>query len=185
MAVRPEEDEAIAVLADAHAGMDQHVIADQGRLDRAMRADITVPADLDPGTDHRRRPDHRARADFDVRADHGQGIDNDAIFEMRRRIDDRRRRNAVVAEPGLRTQRVAVPFPRDPDKGPERLRRAQHRHVGRHAPLKALADETCPRLGQSELIGVSRVVEERQVHRAGFVERRQTFDLKVAPGRIG
>src|SRR5206468_166149 len=82
MAVRPEEDEAIAVLADAHAGMDQHVIADQGRLDRAMRADIAVPADLDPDTDHRRRPDHRAGADFDVRADHGQRIDNDAIFEM-------------------------------------------------------------------------------------------------------
>ena len=35
MAVRPKEDEAIAILADAAAGMDQDVVADQRALDRA------------------------------------------------------------------------------------------------------------------------------------------------------
>src|SRR6185312_7531748 len=44
-----EEDEAVAVLPDAAAGMDQDVVADQRKLDRGARADIAVPADLDVG----------------------------------------------------------------------------------------------------------------------------------------
>src|SRR5579859_3794766 len=40
--LRAEEEKAIAVLADAAAGMDQHVIADQRALDRGSRPDIAV-----------------------------------------------------------------------------------------------------------------------------------------------
>src|SRR5436853_5390796 len=44
MALRPEEDEAISVLANAAAGIDQHIVADQRALDDGTRADIAVPA---------------------------------------------------------------------------------------------------------------------------------------------
>ncbi len=68
MAVRSEEDEAIAVLSDAAAGMDQDVVADKRELNGAARADVAIPADPDIGADHRARTDDRAGADFDVRA---------------------------------------------------------------------------------------------------------------------
>src|SRR4030095_6644614 len=55
MPFRPKKNEAVAVLADAAAGMDQHVVADQRDLDGAMGADIAVAADLHTRADHRRR----------------------------------------------------------------------------------------------------------------------------------
>ncbi len=83
MALGAEEDEAIAVLADAAAGMDQHVVADQGELDRRARADIAVPADLDVGADHRAGADHACRLPISTsRADHRQRIDDDAVLQM-------------------------------------------------------------------------------------------------------
>ena len=83
MALRAEEDEAIAVLPDAAAGMDQDVVADQRELDRGAGADIAVAADLDVGADHRARADHRAGADLDPGADHRERIDDHAILQMR------------------------------------------------------------------------------------------------------
>ncbi len=122
MALGAEEDEAIAVLADRAAGVDEHVIADQRTLDGRTGADIAVPADLDPGTNDSAGADHGATADLDIRADHGEGIDNDVVFQPRRGVDDGRRRNAGIADPGLRAQGIAVPLPGDPDEGTERLR---------------------------------------------------------------
>src|SRR5690242_6015625 len=78
MPLGAEEDEAVAVLPDAAAGMDQHVVADQRALDCPPPSDIAVPADLDAGTDHRAGADHRARADLDVSSDQGHGIDDHA-----------------------------------------------------------------------------------------------------------
>ncbi|MEY9191469.1 hypothetical protein ABH987_005097 [Bradyrhizobium ottawaense] len=164
--------------------MDQHVVADQGALDRGARADIAVPADLDAGPDHRPDADHRAAADLHIRADHGQGIDDHAVLESGRGIDDRRRRDAVIADPGLGPQRFAVPFPRDPDKGPERLRHPQHGHVRGHLGLEARAHQASAGLGRLDLVGVFEVVEERQMHRARFVKRSKARDDVVAPGGV-
>ena len=136
MAFGAEEDEAVAVLPDAAAGMDQDVVADQRELDRGAGADIAVPADLDVGADHGAGADHRAGADLDPRADHGERIDDHAVFQMGRRVDDGRRRDAVIVEPGLRAQRIGVPFARELDEGAERLGGPQHRDMGRAPALR-------------------------------------------------
>ena len=93
MTVRPKEHEAIAVLADAAAGMDQHVIADQRALDRGPCADIAIAADPDVGPDYGAGADHRAGADLDIGADHGQRIDHDAVLQTRAGVDDGGRRD--------------------------------------------------------------------------------------------
>src|SRR4029077_1147753 len=76
MAFGAKEDEAVAVLPDAATGMDQDVVADQGKLDGGARADIAVAAYSDVGADHRAGANHRAGADLDPRADHGERIDD-------------------------------------------------------------------------------------------------------------
>src|SRR6267142_2268751 len=80
VALGAEENETIAVLADAAGRMDQDIVADQGELDRGAGADIAVAADLDVGADHRARADHGAGADLDPGADHRQRIDDHAIL---------------------------------------------------------------------------------------------------------
>ena len=184
MAFGAEENEAVAVLADAAAGMDQDVVADQRKLDRGARADIAVPADPDVGADHRARADHRAGADLDPRADHRQRIDDHAVFEMGGGVDDGRRRDAVIVEPGLRTERIGMPLAREPHERAERLAGPQHRDMGGHLCFEARADQASPGLGRRELIGVFEIVEKRQMHRAGFVERSQPPDDPVALCRI-
>ena len=183
MALGAEEDEAIAVLPDAAGGMDQDVVADQRELDRGAGADIAVAADLDVGADHRARADHGAGADLDPGADHRERIDDDAVFQMGGRIDDRRWRDAVIVEPGLRAKRIGVPFARQLHEGAERLAGPQHRHMGGHLGLEARADQAGAGLGRLELIGVSEVVEKRQMHGTGFVERSEAPDhLTAASG---
>src|ERR1700722_4307307 len=140
MAVRSEKDKTIAVLSDAAAGMDEHVVADQRKLNRGARTDIAVPADPDIGADHDPRTDHRPGADFDIWTDHGKRIDDHAIFQMRRGIDDGGRRYAGEAEPGLRPQGVAVQRARDLDEFAEWMGRAQNRDMGGDASLETLVD---------------------------------------------
>src|ERR1700682_1045958 len=185
MAIRPEKDEAIAVLTDTAAGMDQHVVANQRALNRRMRADVAVPADPDIDTDHGARTDDRPGADFDVRTNHGKRIDNHPIFQTRRRIDDGGWSDAVIAEPGLRAKRVAMQHAGNLHKVTERMGRAQHRDMGGDAGLEATADQTGPRFRRSKLAGVFQIVEKRQMHRAGFFQRRQPPDLFAAPRRLG
>jgi hypothetical protein len=81
-------------------------------------------------------------------------------------------------------ERVAMPLPRDPDEGAERLWRPQHGHMRGHPGLEARAHQASTGLGRLELIGIFEIVEERQVHRAGFVERSKTPDDLAAPGGI-
>jgi hypothetical protein len=111
-------------------------------------------------------------------------IDDHAVFQMRRRIDDGGRCDAVIAEPGLRAKGIAVELPRDLDEFAERLRRAQNRNMGGNAGLEPGADQTGARLRRSELVGVFQVIEERQMHRAGFFKRSQPPDLLAAARRI-
>ncbi len=146
MAVRPEEDEAVAVLADAASRMDQDVVADQRALNGRARADVAVPADPDIGADHRARADDGPGADLDVGADHRQRFDDHAIFQMRARVDDGGSINSRCAEPGLRTQRIAVELARDLDEFAERMRRAQHGDMGRDGRLEARCTRQAPAL---------------------------------------
>ncbi|MGY4337802.1 hypothetical protein ACVWW3_002708 [Bradyrhizobium sp. LM2.9] len=77
-----------------------------------------------------------------------------------------------------------MPLPRDPDEGPERLRRPQHGHMRGHLGLETRTHQASSGLGRLELVGIFEIVEERQVHRAGFVERSQTRDDLAALGGI-
>src|SRR5581483_4013700 len=94
MALGSKKQETVAVLADAAAGVDQHIIADQCALDGRARAYIAVPADPHPRPYHGAGADDRARADLDIRADHGQRLDDDTGLEVSAGIDDRGRRDA-------------------------------------------------------------------------------------------
>ena len=58
------------------------------------------------------------------------------VFEVGGQIDDRRRRDAVIVEPGLRAKRIGVPFARQLDEGAERLGGPQHRDMGGHLGLE-------------------------------------------------
>jgi len=131
MTIRSKEDEAIAVLTDAAAGMDQDVVADQRTLNRRVRTDIAVLPILTLTPITAPEPITRPGANFGVWADHGKRIDNHAIFQTRRRIDDGGRRNAGIAEPGLRAKRVAMHQARDLHKFTERMNRAQNGEHGR------------------------------------------------------
>src|ERR1035437_2943675 len=89
--------------------------------------------------------------------------------------------NAGIAEPGLRAKSVAMQRARNLHKFAERMDRAQNGNVGGDTGLESLIDQTRPRLRRRELAGVFQVVEERQMHRPGFVERSQPPDLPAAP----
>ena len=134
MALRTEEHEAIAVLADAAAGMDQHIIADQGALDRRAGADIAVPADLDAGADHRAGPDHGARADLDARA-RSRASGSTITPSSRCAVGSMMADGAMPSLPSQDCGRSASPmqFAREQHKGAERLRGPQHRDMGGHA----------------------------------------------------
>src|SRR5882724_3966850 len=152
MAIGAEENEAVAILSDAAAGMDQDVVADQRKLDGGARADVAVAADPDIGGDHRTGADHRAGADLGPRADHGQGIDDHAVFQAGGRVDDRRRCDTVIVEPGLRTQGILMPFARDLYESSERLGGPQDRDMAGYPTFKAWADQAGAGLGQGEFV---------------------------------
>ena len=101
MPVRPKEDETITVLADAAARMDQDIVAEQRALDRGPGADVAIPADPDVGPNDRTRSNHCSGPDLDVGTNHRQWIDDHAILQMRTGIDDGRRCDPGIAEPGL------------------------------------------------------------------------------------
>ncbi len=87
------------VLANAAAGMDDDVIANQRTKHRRICPDIAVPADPDPRPDHGAGPDHRSRPDFNVRSDHGQRVDHNAVFKVCGQMNNGARRNPAVGEP--------------------------------------------------------------------------------------
>ena len=99
-----------------------------------------------------------------------QRFDDHAIFQAGAGVDDGGWRYALAAEPGLRAKRISMQLTGDLDERPERLRGAQHRDRGGNAGLEPRAHQTGAGLGRGELIDVFQVVEERQMHRAGFVE---------------
>ena len=63
--------EAEAVLADAHARMDDDPVADEGMGDGRQRPDVAVAADGDTVADHGAGGDARAAADAGLGADDG------------------------------------------------------------------------------------------------------------------
>ena len=74
-----------------------------------------------------------------------------------------------------------MPLAGQSDEGAERLRHPQHGDMGRHLRLEARAHQACARPGGLELAGIFEVVEECQMHRAGFVERSKARDHMAAP----
>src|SRR5882724_13410279 len=181
MAFRAKENEPIAVLSDAAAGMDEDLIADQRELDGRSCADVAIPPDPDIGGNQCTRADDCPCPDRNIRTDHSQWIDNHAVFQVRRRVDNRGGRDAGAADPGLGTQGVAVELARNRDECAERMVQPQHGHTRWNACLEAFTDQTGARLRRSQLIGIFQIVEKRQMHRAGFIERSESLDLQAAP----
>ena len=97
--------EAEAVLADAHAGMEDDPVADEGVGNGHVGGDRAVPADLHLGADHGMGADQGAGADLRMRADDGAGIDPDPVLQPGRRMDEGARRDARRGEGGFRPHR--------------------------------------------------------------------------------
>ena len=86
-----------------------------------MGGDRAVPTDAHTLSNHAAGADPRARSDLRLRPDDGAGIDADAIPEPRRRMDQRVRGHAGLAEARLRSQRPRVEPRDDLGIGPVRL----------------------------------------------------------------
>ncbi len=171
---------AIAILADPAPRMDDHPIADQGAEDRRADPDAAIAADFDIGPDHCIGTDHRARTDLHIGTDHRQRVDNHTVFQMSGRVNDRRRRDAVITERRLRTQAVGVELMRDADKGAIRVSHAQHGHMRRDTGFQPLTDKAGAGVGAGELVGVFLVVEEREVGRPRPLKGGETIDPHIS-----
>ena len=97
--------EAEAVLADAHTGMEDDPIADEGVGNGHVGGNRAVPTDLHLRTDHGMGPDQGAGSDFRMRADDGARIDPDPVFQPGRGMDEGARRDSRRGEGGFRPHR--------------------------------------------------------------------------------
>ena len=77
-----------------------------------------------------------------------------------------------------------MPLARQLDERAERLGGPQHRDMGGHLRFETRADQAGAGLGRLELVGVFEIVEKRQMHRTGFVERSEPPDDVAAPSGI-
>src|SRR5690606_10086422 len=76
-----EVEPAEALGADADAGMDNHIIADMGTINRAIGRDHAVAADGDPCPDHGIRADDGAATDLNTRTEHPIGAERHVAFQ--------------------------------------------------------------------------------------------------------
>jgi len=185
MAVGAEEMKPNPSCPDVAAGMNQDVVADQRKLDRGARPDIAVPADPDVGADHGARPDHGAGADLDPRTDHGQRIDD--------HTPSSRWADASMMAEGAMPSLSNQVWGRSASACHSRARLTKarngcaarsNRDMGRNSGFETRADQAGAGFGGCELVGVFEVVEERQMHGAGFVQRSQSLDLPFAQRRV-
>src|SRR5262249_33691177 len=70
-----------AVLADPHAGVQDHTVADQSVCKRCTGADIALPTHDDAIANERSRGNERAAADARLAANHGAGLDARTLFK--------------------------------------------------------------------------------------------------------
>ena len=162
--------EAEAPVADANAGMDMTVPADQAMAQGRVGADLGGFAHLHPVPDHRVGADPAIRPDIRAGADHHAGADLGTLADAGAGIDQRAR---VPAGPprgrrieGLRHQRIgAVGIGGD-----------QRRHArGRLFGVPGL-DDTGPRRAAPELLDIALVVEKADMRGPGPVQRRDVGD---------
>ena len=143
-----------------------------------------VAADAHAGADDRVGADQRAGADLRAGADHRAGIDDDARFEPRRRMDEGGGRNAGFAERRARPGRLRIEARHRLGHRPIGLRRDEQGAALRRLSGVARRNERRAGAGRAEGVEVARIVEEGQVVRARFVERRDVADDPVGIGAV-
>src|SRR5215203_6634367 len=107
VALRPHH-VAEAILADAHAGVEDDAVAEHRVADGDLRGDGAVAADADTRPDDAVGADARPRPDLGPGPDDRARIDDDPLSEPRRRMDEGVRRHAALAEARLRPRRVRI-----------------------------------------------------------------------------
>ena len=78
--------------------MDDHVVADIAAEDAHMGAHRAIASDLDMRTNDGAGQNTRARADCSLFADNGIGLDRDALFKLRIRMNNGERANTCSAD---------------------------------------------------------------------------------------
>jgi hypothetical protein len=84
----------------------------------------------------------------------------------------------------LRAKRATVKLAGDLYKVAKWLGGAQDGDVSRDLRLEARAYQARACLGRGQLLDVFQIIEKRQVHRAGFIERSEPLDLLATAGGI-
>ena len=161
--------EAEAVLADRHARMDDHIIADQGVGDHSTRADEAVPPDGAAITDDGAGGDARARAYLGLGADDRARLDGDTRFQAGAGVDMSGIRWGASSR--LRGARFRIEERERFRIGAVGLRRQQHRRCGGSARGVLGLDEAGAGPGLRELRQIFRIVEKGDIGGAGRIER--------------
>ena len=169
--------EAESVLADAHAWMNDHPVADQRGHHARPGADDAHPADAHVGADHRIGSDHRASADFRARPDDRAGIDGHAGLEPGQWVDIGARRDAMGVEQRKRPRSVGIELCGDNGAGAVGIARQQPRDMRGNAILVALTHEAGRGFGSGQLVHIFGIVEKDEVARPRLIERRDAENL--------
>ena len=163
------------VLADAHTGMDDDAVADDGMRQRGAGTDVAVPAHHHPESDHSAGRNRRAGTDHGFAADDGTRLYDGALRDLGRRMHQRAAR---VGDAGgrLAAQGVHVEQAQSQGEGVVWRGGRQRRRGAGSALGVGASQDTGAGLGGAELSGVFAVVEEGQVVGARVAQRLHVAD---------
>jgi len=165
-----------ALLAQSHAGMQAHTVAEQGMADTDMRADPAMLADLHTCTDA------DIRADPTSRSDAGSGLYGAKRPDLSGRIDCSCRRHQgkrmrAGQHGGHRMEQCGNSGPRFVGG----LHEDSHRRM-RHPPCKIQRNQDCAGPGGVQHPSVAAVVQETDVMRTGGLQGGHAMEDQVSIG---
>src|SRR5262249_19117231 len=143
-----------AVLANAAAGMNDHVVADERMSDRGARPDRAVTPDLDVCSDGGCRSDCGPRANGAARPDRRTGVEAPPVLDLGRGMDDRSGSNTLRSKQGRRTQGIWEKLASYRNERRVRLRCAQHAQLSRRVGCKPLGGQAGARTGRAKRVGI-------------------------------
>ena len=160
------------VLPDTGTGMNDDIVADERAENRRAGRNRAIPADPHARTDHDAGGDARTGADLDPCPDHGRCLDVDAVFQPRRGVDERRRRNTALSAKVLdRTQRFGMENGTGKCEGCVWIFREQHRNMRRHDRRDTFVTDHGGRLRSRELVTISPLQHIADLIRASPISR--------------
>jgi hypothetical protein len=170
---------------DAHAGMKNDPVADEGMGHGHVGGKGTVTADLDVGADDRMRSDQGAGADFSMRPDDGARVHLDAVFQPGGWMHEGAWRDSCSGKGRFRPHGRGKQDPEHLREDPVGLRRYDCDRLGRHLCSIARGDKTGRGLGGAESAHISGVVHVGKIAGTGALERSHPMKQKLPVDAVG